>query len=102
MKVTTLIAEFESRFSTSFKHTARVKYNVDFENSSVFTSLENLKKLIETIESGVSNQVHVGYDFTLDDAKYVTNMLSKLIEHYKQVHVPVQLCTTIPVEKCTT
>lgn len=84
MRVTTLIAEFNSIFSTSFRHTAKVKYNIEFKNSNIVTILKNLKRLIETMESGISNEVHVGYDFTLEDVHYVLNLLNKLIEHYKE------------------
>ncbi len=35
MKIELIITEFESSYSTSGQHTARVKYHIDFNTSNV-------------------------------------------------------------------
>lgn len=45
MKIGLIIADFESSYSSSFQHTARVKYGVDFNTSNVDTLGMKLNEL---------------------------------------------------------
>jgi len=84
MRIGLIIADFDSHFTTSFKHTARVKYNVDFTNSNVGNITENLKTLHHNMQTGNVNAVHVGYDFSLQDVEHIQQLLHTIIRSYTE------------------
>jgi len=76
------IGEIDFCYTTSFIHTSRIKYDVEFRSSNVVEIVKNLKLLIEKIESGNFNDTHVGYDFTISDVKHIINLISRTINAY--------------------
>ncbi len=78
-----LVADFEMSYTTSFKHTAKIKYGVEFTNSDLPDIILHLKKLKKCIETNTyNNNVHVGYDFGLNDVEHILEILSNIITEY--------------------
>ena len=78
-----LVADFEMSYTTSFRHTAKIKYGVEFTNSDLPDIILHLKKLKKCIEINPSNtKVHVGYDFGLNDVEHILEILSNIITEY--------------------
>lgn len=82
MRTGLLIADFEHSFTTSFKHTARVKYGVDFTSSNIYEIKQKLGHLKRQIQSGISNSIHVGYDFGVVEVEHIENLLAQIIQRY--------------------
>ena len=78
MRIGLIIADFEMSFTTSFKHTSRVKYGVDFTNSNIGSIVEKIIELKQRLHDGKFFSVHVGYDFTLQDVQHVQNLLNDI------------------------
>ena len=93
MKLGLLIADFESSYSTSFQHTARVKYGVDFNTSNVDTLGLKLEELKEKVSTNQSNDVHVGFEITSDHVTHVINLLKQILGRYKETF------NTLPVNR---
>lgn len=85
MKIGLIIADFESSYSTSFQHTARVKYDVDFNTSNVDTLGLKLEELKERLVKNECKDVHVGLEITLDHVTHIQYLLNQILERYKQV-----------------
>lgn len=85
MKIGLIIADFESSYSTSFQHTARVKYGVDFNTSNVDTLGVKLGELKEKVLANQCNDVHVGLEITVDYVTHVQYLLNQILERYKEV-----------------
>ncbi len=79
-----VIADFEMSYTTSFIHTALVKWNVDFANSNITEIQDNLNKLHHNVKNGVYNKVHVGYELTLQDVERVQHLIETLITRYEE------------------
>ena len=86
MRIGLIIADFESSYSTSFQHTARVKYDVDFNTSNVDTLGTKLAELREKIRLNQHKNVHVGFQITLDHVIHVERLLNQILERYKEVY----------------
>lgn len=85
MKIELIIAEFESNFASSFKHTARVKYGVDFKTSSIYDIEENLERLKNKIVAGEFKDVHVGWEMTLEHVIMLQSLLNQILIKYEDV-----------------
>ena len=81
MRIGLIIADFEMRYTVSFQHTARVKYNVDFNSSNIAEIQQNLYTLKNSFNN--PNDVPVGYDFELEDIERIEMLLDRIINHYK-------------------
>ncbi|RYG08036.1 MAG: hypothetical protein EOO07_26320 [Chitinophagaceae bacterium] len=84
MRTGLIIADFEMRFTTSFRHAAEVRYNVKFINSNLKHIREQLTKLKENIRSGNHNGKHVGYDPTSEDVEHIENLVIELTKRYNE------------------
>jgi hypothetical protein len=85
MRTGLLLAEFESTYSTSFKYTARVKYGVDFDTSNVDSLSTKLSELKRKLEANEFNEVHVGFEITLEHVEYVIFLLNEILDRYKSI-----------------
>ncbi len=85
MKIGLIIADFESSYSTSFQHTARVKYGVDFNTSNVDELGTKLNELKNKIELNQHNGAHVGLEITLEDVIHVEDLLHQILGRYVEV-----------------
>jgi hypothetical protein len=81
-----LINLFESVFTTSFKHTASMLYNVTFETSNVTITQKKLTELEENFKSGINTRKHVGLQITLEDITIVRQSLNSLIIAYELIY----------------
>ncbi len=93
MRIGLVIADFEMSFTTTFKHTSAVKYNVKFTNSNTVDIIEKLNQLHHNLRSGEANKVHVGYDITVQDVEHVQSLINAILTSYKE------LFTTTPPRK---
>lgn len=84
MKIGLIIADFESSYSSSFQHTARVKYGVDFNTSNVDTLGMKLNELKIKLQNNQHNDVHVGFEITTEHVIHVENLLNQIIIKYKE------------------
>ncbi|RYZ53880.1 MAG: hypothetical protein EOP49_06345 [Sphingobacteriales bacterium] len=84
MRTGLIIADFEMSFATSFKHTARVKWGVDFENSHIPTVQAKLHQLKEAMQNNPPAPIHVGWEITLEDVERVEALLLELLNRWKQ------------------
>lgn len=84
MRIGLIIAEFESGFGSSFKHTARVQYDVDFESSTIQDILDNLILLEKRILSGEGKSVKVGWQMSLDHVKMLQSLLKQILDKYEE------------------
>ena len=85
MRIGLIIADFEIHYCTSFIHTARVKYGVDFNTSNVDTLGLKLIELKEKIQANQFNDVHVGFEITLEHVLHVEHLLNEILSRYKEV-----------------
>ena len=83
MTIINLINLLDSVFTTSFKHTARVLYSVQFETSNVNKTVERLKELEYNFSNGINTGKHVGAQITNDDITLVSKTLYSLILQYE-------------------
>ena len=81
-----LINLFESVFTTSFKHTARMLCNVTFETSNVSITKQKLIELEQNFESGINSGKHVGLQITSNDIVLVKQSLNSLIMAYELMY----------------
>lgn len=72
-------------FTTSFQHTARVKYGVDFNSSNADALGLKLNDLKGKFELNQHNDVHVGLEITLEHIMHVQNLLNQILEKYREV-----------------
>lgn len=72
-------------FTTSFQHTARVKYGVDFNSSNADALGLKLNDLKGKFELNEHNDVHVGLEITLEHIMHVQNLLNQIQEKYREV-----------------
>jgi hypothetical protein len=93
MRTGLIIANFELHYTTSFQHTARRKYNVDFDSSDVDSIVENLNELRNKIENNICNDVHVGFEITLEHVIQTQDLIEKIISRY------CELFGRLPVNK---
>lgn len=85
MRIGLIIADFEMSFTTSFQHTARVKYGVDFNSSNADALGLKLNDLKGKFELNQHNDVHVGLEITLEHIMHVQNLLNQILEKYREV-----------------
>ncbi len=85
MRIGLIIADFEMSFTTSFQHTARVKYGVDFNSSNADALGLKLNDLKGKFELHQHNDVHVGLEITLEHIMHVQNLLNQILEKYREV-----------------
>lgn len=85
MKIGLIIADFESSYSTSFQHTARVKYDVDFNTSNVDTLGLKLEELKEKLVKNEFKDIHVGLEITLEHITHIQYLLDQILQRYKNV-----------------
>jgi hypothetical protein len=81
-----LINLFESVFTTSFKHTASMLYNVTFETSNVAITHKKVIELENNFTNGISTGKHVGLQITLGDITIVKESLNSLILTYELIN----------------
>ena len=81
MQIGLIIAEFDASFTTTFKHAARVRYGVDFDNSSISTTKENLQVLKENIQAGNIKDATKGLNFpiTAKDVEHMQILLDTIL-----------------------
>ena len=82
MRIGLIIADFEQSYTSSFQHTARVKYGVDFNSSNVDKMKVKLDELKTKLVSNQAAPVHVGYEITLADVQHVENLFNQIIDRY--------------------
>jgi len=85
MRIGLIIADFELNYTTSFQHTARVKYGVDFNSSNIDDLVLKLQDLKRKIEANAFNDVHVGFEVTLEHVVHVENLLNQIIDKYREI-----------------
>jgi hypothetical protein len=85
MKIGLIISEFESGFASSFKHTSRVQYEVDFDSSRVGSILENLQILKKKLQLGHRKDVKVGWVMTIDHVIMLERLLLLILDEYENV-----------------
>jgi len=83
MRLTTIINEFEANFASSFIHTALVKYGIEFKTSIINDIVENLAGLKNKLLKGEFQDVHVGWEMTVDHVEMLEKYLDKIITAYK-------------------
>ena len=82
MRIGLVIADFEMSYSTSFQHTSRVKYLVDFNSSIVQHIKTNLCLLRERVARNEATNVHVGFEISVEDVEHVQHLLNQIVEKY--------------------
>ena len=85
MRIGLIIADFESNYTTTFKYSARLKYGVDFNSSSIDAIASNLKDLKTKMELNQYNDVHVPFEITPEHVIHVENRFNQIIEKYREV-----------------
>jgi len=85
MRIGLIIADFELNYTTSFQHTARVKYGVDFKTSDVDDLILKLKELRGKVEMHQHKDVQVALEITLDHVVHVENLLNQILDKYTEV-----------------
>jgi hypothetical protein len=85
MKISLILAEFETGFASSFQHTSRVQYNVVFDSSTIASILNNLDILKTKIMSGDKNNVHVRWQMNLEHVIMLERLLNEILDAYQKV-----------------
>lgn len=80
-----LTHQFDMIFTTSFKHTGKVLYEVEFSNSNVLEIIEKLNELKYRVENNMSTGRHVGAQIDTTDVQLALNTLEKITEHYMKI-----------------
>ena len=84
MRIGLIIADFEMNYTSSFQHTARAKYGVDFDSSNIDAIALKLIDLKTKVELQEHNNVHVGFQITIEHVVHVENLLNQIMEKYKE------------------
>lgn len=71
-------------YTTSFLHTARVKYGIEFDSSDINALAVKFKELRTKIELKQHNNVHVGFEITMEHVVHVENLLVQILKKYKE------------------
>lgn len=98
MRTRLIIADFETYFGSSFKHTARVKYSFDFKNSNLNDIIEGLEQLKQNINAGHDTGLHVGFQITIEDVEHLQGLIQEIITRYKtdiSLNLPKKIYTII-------
>ena len=82
MRIGLIIADFELHYTTSFLSTARRKYDVVFTSSNVDSIVENLNELRNKVENNICNDVHVGFEITLEHVIHTQELIEKITSRY--------------------
>jgi len=85
MRIGLIIADFEMNYTSSFQHTARAKYGVDFDSSDVEAIVLKLKDLKTKIELKQHYNVHVGFEITFEHVAHVENLLNQILDKYNEI-----------------
>lgn len=85
MRIGLLIAQFESGFASSFKHTARVQYDVDFDSSTVSNILSNLQLLKENILAERKRDIQVPWEMSIEHVLMLEVTLNQIITKYEEL-----------------
>lgn len=86
MRIGLIIAEFESGFASSFQHTAKVQYDVDFDSSTISNILDKLVNLKEKIQTGnLNNDVKVGWKMDIKHVKRLITLLNHILDKYEEL-----------------
>ena len=85
MRIGLIIADFELHYTTSFLSTARRKYDVDFTSSNVDSIVENLNELRNKVENNICNDVHVGFEITLEHVIHTQELIEKILNRYTEL-----------------
>lgn len=85
MRIALIIAESESGFASSFKHTARVQYEVDFESSTISDIQDNLYLLKNRFTDGLKKEVKVGWEMNLEHIEMLQSSLEQIINKYQEL-----------------
>ena len=85
MRIGLIIADFELHYTTSFLSTARRKYDVDFTSSNVDSIVENLNELRNKVENNICNDVHVGFEITLEHIIHTQELIEKILNRYTEL-----------------
>jgi hypothetical protein len=85
MNILLIIADFEMHYCTSFQHTARLKYEVDFDTSNIDSLGEKLEELKNRVQNKQQRDVHVGFEITLEHVMHVQDLLQKILNRYNEL-----------------
>jgi hypothetical protein len=85
MRIGLIIADFELHYTTSFLSTARSKYDVDFTSSNVDSIVENLNELRNKVENNICNDIHVGFEITLEHVIHTEDLIEKILNRYTEL-----------------
>jgi hypothetical protein len=85
MRIGLIIAEFESSFGSSFQHTARVQFDVDFESSKIQVIFDNLNLLEQKILLGECNGRMVGWQMSLDHVRMLQHLLNQILCKFEEL-----------------
>ena len=85
MRIGLIIAEFESGFASSFQHTAKVQYDVDFDSSTISNILDKLICLEEKILLGNAKDVKVGWTMDLNHVQRLLTLLNHILDKYEEL-----------------
>lgn len=80
-----LTHQFDMIFTTSFKYTGKVLYEVEFSNSNVLEVIEKLNVLKYRVENNISTRKHVGAQIDTNDVQLALNTLEKISDHYMKI-----------------
>ncbi len=84
MKINLIIADFESAFSSSFKHTARTQFDIDFNSSIIQDIIDKLNLLKKKIEAGEVKNIHVGWQMDINHVNLIEQRLNQILNHYEE------------------
>lgn len=85
MRIGIIIAEFESSFSSSFKHTARVQFDVDFDSSNIQNILEKFNLLKKKIGTGQAKKIQVGWDMDVNHVHMLETLMNQILDKYEEI-----------------
>jgi hypothetical protein len=85
MRIGLIIADFELNYTSTFQHTARVKYGVDFDSSTIHDIALKLQDLKRKIEANEFYNVHVPFEITLEHVVHVEYRLNQIIDKYREL-----------------
>ena len=85
MQTRLLGAQLDSIFTTSFKHTSKVLFQVEFTNSNALETIEKLNLLKYNVENKINTGKHVGSPIYVEDVLLALNTLTQIVDHYKKI-----------------
>jgi len=88
-RISLVITELESSFSTTFRTCANDYYGVYFDNSDVVDNMEKLNRLLALVKEGSAYKGRMRHTITVGDVERIIQLFQRVFARYSQLFGPI-------------